>query len=75
MKRKLLFLRRRHTDTTLGTVLKGDGKQLTKIHPDDAMQWSRSFESLILDKSELALTFALALLEAPTCSMSFNVIQ
>ena len=55
MKRKLLFLRRRHTDTTLGTVLKGDGKQLTKIHPDDALQWSRSFESLILDKSELII--------------------
>ncbi|KAK7094721.1 hypothetical protein V1264_006232 [Littorina saxatilis] len=55
MKRKLLFLRRRHTDTTLGTVMKGDGKQVTKIHPDDAMQWSRSFESLLLDKTGLEL--------------------
>ena len=52
MKRKLLFLRRRHTDTTLGTVMKAEGKEVSKIHPDDALQWSRSFESLLLDKSE-----------------------
>nr|KAG5693410.1 hypothetical protein BaRGS_009883 [Batillaria attramentaria] len=55
MKRKLLFLRRRHTDTTLGSVLKGDGKQVTKIHPEDALQWSRSFESLLMDKAGLEL--------------------
>ncbi|KAL8569554.1 hypothetical protein ACOMHN_044692 [Nucella lapillus] len=55
MKRKLLFLRRRHTDTTLATVMKGDGKQVNKIHPDDALQWSRSFESLLLDQTGLEL--------------------
>lgn len=52
MKKKLLFLRRGHTDTTVGTLAKNEGKKLTQIHPEEALRWSRSFESLLTDKSK-----------------------
>ncbi|XP_025111776.1 uncharacterized protein LOC112574751 isoform X3 [Pomacea canaliculata] len=55
MKKKLLFLRRGHTDTTVGTLAKNEGKKLTQIHPEEALRWSRSFESLLTDKTGLEL--------------------
>ena len=52
MKRKLQFLRRRHTDSTLSKVVREEGHLPGKVTPDLAQHWSRSLEDLLLDKSE-----------------------
>lgn len=49
MKRKLQFLRRRNTDSALGAALM---KTESKLSPEQAQQWSRSFDSLLMDKSK-----------------------
>ncbi|XP_076436871.1 uncharacterized protein LOC143276267 isoform X2 [Babylonia areolata] len=54
VKRKLQSLRRRHTDSTLSTLTK-EGKHSAFVDPDQAMQWSRSFESLLTDRKGVEL--------------------
>ena len=54
MKRKLQALRRRNTDSSLGvTIMKLHGT--SKISHADITEWSKSFESLLHDKSKLSL--------------------
>ncbi|BFZ20207.1 hypothetical protein BsWGS_23245 [Bradybaena similaris] len=54
--RKMKFLRRRHTDSTLGIVGKDEGaRRLASIDPEEAHQWGKSFESLLFDKTGLEL--------------------
>ena len=51
MKRKLQALRRRNTDSSLGvTIMKLHGP--AKITQADTIEWSKSFESLLSDKSK-----------------------
>ena len=51
MKRKLQALRRRNTDSSLGVnIMKLQGT--SKISPTDISEWSKSFESLLTDKSK-----------------------
>lgn len=53
VKRKLQFLRRRHTDSALGesTAKLQEGKMNIPSR-EDAVRWSRSFENLLSDKRE-----------------------
>ncbi|CAG5128029.1 unnamed protein product, partial [Candidula unifasciata] len=54
--RKIKFLRRRHTDSTLGIMEKDEGaRRLASIDPEEAHQWGKSFESLLFDKNGLEL--------------------
>ncbi|CAG5124966.1 unnamed protein product [Candidula unifasciata] len=51
-----LFLRRRHTDSTLGLIGKDEGaRRLATVDPAEAQQWSKSFENLLFDKTGLEL--------------------
>ncbi|XP_064616198.1 uncharacterized protein LOC135480314 isoform X2 [Liolophura sinensis] len=56
VKRKLQFLRRRHTDSALGesTAKLQEGKMNIPSR-EDAVRWSRSFENLLTDKHGLQL--------------------
>uniref|UniRef100_A0A0B7AY01 RGS domain-containing protein n=1 Tax=Arion vulgaris TaxID=1028688 RepID=A0A0B7AY01_9EUPU len=54
--RKMLFLRRRHTDSTLGVIGKDEGaRRLATVDPEEAKEWSKSFENLLFDKTGLEL--------------------
>ncbi|GFS14544.1 regulator of G-protein signaling [Elysia marginata] len=49
--KKMQFLRRRHTDSTLGVVERDEGaRRLTTIDPEEAQEWSKSFNTLLFDK-------------------------
>ena len=51
--KKMQFLRRRHTDSTLGVMDRDEGaRRLTTIEPEEAQGWSKSFNTLLFDKSE-----------------------
>ncbi|XP_059153591.1 regulator of G-protein signaling 3-like isoform X1 [Physella acuta] len=54
--KKMQFLRRRHTDSTLG-MMKGEegARRLANVDPEEAQEWSKSFESLLFDKTGLEL--------------------
>ncbi|RUS77443.1 hypothetical protein EGW08_014796 [Elysia chlorotica] len=54
--RKMQFLRRRHTDSTLGVVERDEGaRRLATIDPEEAQEWSKSFNTLLFDKTGLEL--------------------
>ncbi|GFN82810.1 hypothetical protein PoB_000931600 [Plakobranchus ocellatus] len=54
--RKMQFLRRRHTDSTLGMMERDEGaRRLTSIDPEEAQEWSKSFNTLLFDKTGLEL--------------------
>ncbi|CAL1533601.1 unnamed protein product [Lymnaea stagnalis] len=54
--RKMQFLRRRHTDSTLGIMKNDDGaRRLANVDPEEAQEWSKSFENLLFDKTGLEL--------------------
>ncbi|KAH9514597.1 hypothetical protein Btru_025758 [Bulinus truncatus] len=54
--RKMNFLRRRHTDSTLGMMKNEDGaRRLATVDPEEAREWSKSFENLLFDKTGLEL--------------------
>lgn len=54
--RKMQFLRRRHTDSTLGIMKNEDGaRRLANVDPQEAQEWSKSFENLLFDKTGLEL--------------------
>ncbi|KAK3088040.1 hypothetical protein FSP39_013838 [Pinctada imbricata] len=56
MKKKFQFLRRRNTDTAITSGLGGTSSALyRRPTAGQAMEWSRSFESLLSDKSGLEL--------------------
>ncbi|KAI8750472.1 hypothetical protein BgiMline_019619 [Biomphalaria glabrata] len=54
--RKMNFLRRRHTDSTLGLMKNDEGaRRLANVDPEEALEWSKSFETLLFDKTGLEL--------------------
>ncbi|XP_046576232.1 LOW QUALITY PROTEIN: uncharacterized protein LOC124284213 [Haliotis rubra] len=54
MKKKLQFLRRRHTDTSLGDPPNRERQDLSH-QPGGVQQWSKSFEALLTDRHGLEL--------------------
>ena len=50
VKEKFSFLRRRHTDTSLHGKMGGDKPGSSKSSSDAARSWTKSFDTLLMDK-------------------------
>lgn len=72
MKKKLQFLRRRHTDTSLGVTLRGENGKICHLNQEDIQQWSKSFEALLTDRRKYPYPLKLVALVPEGCPKNIN---